>query len=230
MLTLPKHNKLPMEIFGRTLYETSGDIVPLANVCGEEFFYAFSCVTDTFHVYQKTNEKPKLIFRLEPSVTNYSWSEKTLSQYVALPLLSAGLYGYFFYRAICHMESVRITNPGLNEKTGLTMREAVAIKDGFLNLFSNDWDRSNQSKLFLSNTEKTLLVLHFEMVWRKQSSFFMKPDQSPPAKCYIPKHGDIHNLASFALATGRVWNKMEALNEETRGKRILKKRENDRTL
>lgn len=209
-----------INIFGLDLPESHGEIIPLATVRGEEFLYSLSGANDLFVLFRYRIDKeipgPEEIFKADATTHKYSWTEKSLSPYVALPLLAAGLHGALFYTALYHMDSARSSNPALNENTGLTLRSATAIKDGFLNLFTNEWDRNNQSKLYLSNTHKDILVLHY-----LTTSALGK-------KCYIPKHGNIHNLASFILTTGRPWEKMEAVREEKRGKNISIRASNER--
>lgn len=210
----------PINIFGLELPDTHGEILPLVTVKGEEFLYSLSGEADLLVLFRYRRDKeipgPAEIFKADATTHKYSWTERSLSPYIALPLLAAGLYGSLFYTALYHMESVRTTNSDLNENTGLTLRAATAIKDGFLNLFTNEWDKSNQSNVYLSNTHKNILTLHYQTT------------SALGKKCYIPKHGNIHNLASFILTTGRPWGKTEAMREEKRGKNISIRVSNER--
>ena len=212
-----------VSMFGMTLSTTDpGELRLLSVVHGEEFLYSLPEDSNMLVLFRYLRgveiPGPREIFKADTTFHEYSWSEKPLSPYVALPLLAVGVRSSLFFQALYHMESTRPGNPSLTEGTGLTIREASVIKDCFLNMFSTAQQRENQNKLYLSGTHGTILVLHAETT------------AAGGKKCYLPKHGNIRNLARFALATGRFWSNMEALREEKAAKRASVRNSQERVF
>ena len=197
-----------VSIFGETLPETNEDLLPLAHVRGEEFLYSFSNLSNRLRLFWFRRDKeihgPEEILNADVLIHDKSWTEKALSKYIALPLLACGLKNSQVFTALYHMDSNRITNCDLNEKNGLTMNEAKTISSFFKSIRAFQSNNSFNYALRFDH-EKNLLCLNFGAPVLGTDSI------------YIPKNGNLHNLASFILATGRFWSKKEALEEEKRG-------------